>query len=104
MTALIYLKLFSRLSEVFCQEKWFLVLSLTLIRWKLCCTDLSLRRDPDRQSAIVPPLIHKLGLIVRHLLASGCVKIHVVDYPMILNVAAYRRESLSVCLHSLFIA
>lgn len=89
---------------MFCQEKWFLVLSLTLIRWKLCCTNLFLCRDPDRQSAIVPPLIHKLSLKVWFLLAGGCVEIHVVDYPVILNVAACRGESLSVCLHSLFIA
>lgn len=75
-----------------------------MIRWKLCCTDLSLRCDPDRQSAIVPPLIHKLSIIVRLLRTGSCVEPHVVDYPVILNVAAYRRESLSVCLHSLFIA
>lgn len=75
-----------------------------MIRWKLCFTDLSLRCDPDRQSAIIPPLIHKQSLIVRLLLSGGCVEPHVVDYPVILNVAAYRRESLSVCLHSLFIA
>lgn len=34
----------------------------------------------------------------------GCVEPHVVDYPVVLNVAAYRRESLSVFLHSLFTA
>lgn len=74
--------------------------SLSEIRWKLCCTHLSLRCDPDRQRAIVPPLIHKLSLIVRLLLTGGCVEPHVVDYAMILNVAAYGRESLSVaCTH-----
>lgn len=53
------------------------------------CTDLSLGSDPDRQRAIVPPLIHKLSLIVRLLLKGGCVEPHVVDYPMILYVAPY---------------
>lgn len=72
------------------------------MRWKLCCADLSLCCDPDRQSAIVPPLIHKLSLIVRLLLSGGCVEKHVVDYPVILDVAACGRESPSVGSLSLF--
>lgn len=77
--------------------------SKTVIRCKSCCTDLSLRCDPDRQSAIVPPFIHKLSRIVRPLLAGSRVKPHVVDYSMVLDVAACRRESLSVSVRSLFI-
>lgn len=60
--------------------------------WKLCCTHLSLSRDPDGQSAVVPPLVHKLGLIVRLLLACGCVEPHVVDYSVVLSVAACGRR------------
>lgn len=63
-----------------------------MIRCKLCCTDLSLRCDPDRHSAIVPPLIDMLGLIVRLLHARGRVEPHVVDYPVVLHIAACERR------------
>lgn len=59
-------------------------------------TDLSLRCDPDGQSAVVPPLIHKQTLIVRPLLTAGGVEPHVVDHAVILDVAACGGESLSV--------
>lgn len=103
-TEVISLKSFSRTSEVFCEEKWFLKRCITAIRWRLCCTDLSLRCDPDGQSAIVPPVIDKLSQIVGLLRTGGCIEPHVVDYPVILDVSPCRRGSLSVCLRSLFIA
>lgn len=67
--------------------------SLSVMRWKLCCSDLSLCCDPDRQGAIVPPLIHKLSLVVGLLHRGGCVEPHVVDYPVVLDVTPCRRES-----------
>lgn len=55
-------------------------------------SNLSLRCDPDRQRAVVPPLVHKLSLIVALLLTRGGVEPHVVDHTVVLNVAACRTE------------
>lgn len=47
---------------------------------------LSLSGDPDWQAAVIPPLVHKLCLVVWLLLRCRGVEPHVVYHTMILNI------------------